>query len=68
MTQDRRLTPHLLRLEEAGDYLRLSRRSLYRLLQSGQLRWVRVSPASRRIRFEDLTAFIEAQRTQPKPK
>jgi excisionase family DNA binding protein len=41
--------------------LRISRSSVYRLFESGQLPWIQIG-SSRRVRPEDLTQFIERHR------
>jgi len=65
MTKDRHVAEQLLRVDEVAEFLAVSRRSVYRLVQSGQLRCVRVGAASPRIRVGDLIAFIESQRYPP---
>jgi excisionase family DNA binding protein len=52
----------LLTIREACDRLKLSRASLYRLIQSGQLPSVRIG-RSRRVVSEDLDRFIAALRS-----
>jgi excisionase family DNA binding protein len=54
------LPPQLLRLEEVGGYLKLSKRSVYRLLEDGRLKAVRVG-AWRRVRLDDLIEYVEAR-------
>jgi excisionase family DNA binding protein len=49
-----------LRLEEVGDYLQLSRRSVYRLLEDGRLKAIRVG-AWRRVRLDDLIEFVSTR-------
>ncbi len=60
------LPPQLLRLEEVGDYLKLSRRSVYRLLEDGRLKAVRVG-AWRRVRLDDLIEYVESRSFWPSP-
>lgn len=67
MTKDHHVAEQLLRLDDVAEFLAVSRRSVYRLLQSGQLRCVRVGAASPRTRVGDLIAFVESQSTQPPP-
>jgi excisionase family DNA binding protein len=55
----------LVDAREAMDRLNLSRSAFYRIVQSGELRSVRVGPRSTRFRIGDLRAFIEANRTPP---
>jgi excisionase family DNA binding protein len=52
----------LLTIREACDRLKLSRASLYRLIQSGQLPTVRIG-RSRRVVNEDLDRFIATLRS-----
>ena len=47
----------LLTIPEAAARLRISRSSLYRLFDAGELRWVRVC-ASRRVSTAELNRFI----------
>jgi excisionase family DNA binding protein len=53
----------LLTIREACDRLKLSRASLYRLIQSGRLPTVRIG-RSRRIVSEDLDRFITTLRAR----
>lgn len=48
----------LLRIEEAADILAVSRRQMYRLLEDGLLRPVRLR-GSVRLRLSDIEALIE---------
>lgn len=65
MTKDRHPAEQLLHLDEVAKFLAVSRRSVHRLVQSGQLRCVRVGAASPRIRVGDLIDFIESQSYPP---
>lgn len=47
----------LLTVPEAAERLRVSRSSVYRLFDAGELRWVRVS-ASRRVSAAEINRFI----------
>ncbi len=67
MTEDRHVAEQLLHLDEVAEFLAVSRRSVHRLVQRGQLRCVRVGPSSPRVRVGDLIAFVESQSTQPPP-
>ena len=49
----------LLTIVEAADALRISRSSVYRLFDSGQLAWVQIG-ASRRVTSTEIDRFIEA--------
>ncbi|MGO9153868.1 helix-turn-helix domain-containing protein [Mycobacterium sp.] len=51
----------LLTVKDVVDALRISRSSVYRLFDSGELTWVQIG-SSRRVRSEDLTLFIEQHR------
>ncbi|MGO9157851.1 helix-turn-helix domain-containing protein [Mycobacterium sp.] len=47
----------LLTIPEAAAFLRISRSSIYRLFDAGELRWVRVC-ASRRVSTAEINRFI----------
>ena len=49
----------LLKLSEAAAALRISRSSLYRLFESGELAWVQIG-ASRRVTSAEIHRFIAA--------
>jgi excisionase family DNA binding protein len=49
----------LLKVSEAAAALRISRSSLYRLLESGELAWVQIG-ASRRVTSAEIHRFIAA--------
>ena len=51
----------LLTVEDVINALRISRSSVYRLFDSGELPWIQIG-SSRRVRPEDLTQFIEQHR------
>lgn len=51
----------LLTVKDVVDALRISRSSVYRLFDSGELTWIQIG-SSRRIRPEDLAQFIEQHR------
>lgn len=51
----------LLTVKDIVDALRISRSSVYRLFDSGELTWVQIG-GSRRVRPEDLAQFIEQHR------
>jgi len=51
----------LLTVKDIVDALRISRSSVYRLFDSGELTWVQIG-SSRRVRPEDLAQFIEQHR------
>ncbi|MBN9634468.1 MAG: helix-turn-helix domain-containing protein [Actinobacteria bacterium] len=50
----------LLTVVEAADELRISRSSVYRLFDTGQLAWVQIG-ASRRVASKEIERFITAQ-------
>jgi excisionase family DNA binding protein len=52
-------TSRLLTIAEAADALRISRSSIYRLFDAGQLAWVQIG-ASRRVTSTEIDRFIEA--------
>lgn len=55
---------HVLTVDEAGERLRVKRRTVYRLIATGALRSVHVGvDPSRglRVREDDIAAFIEAR-------
>jgi len=56
-------------LDEVAERLKVSRRSIGRLIESGALPAIRLSAqgGSVRITETDLQAFLEARRTAPKP-
>ena len=49
----------LLTIVEAADALRISRSSVYRLFDAGQLAWVQIG-ASRRVTSSEIDLFIAA--------
>jgi excisionase family DNA binding protein len=49
----------LLTIAETADALRISRSSIYRLFDAGQLAWVQIG-ASRRVTATDIERFITA--------
>jgi excisionase family DNA binding protein len=49
----------LLKVSEAAAALRISRSSLYRLFESGELAWVQIG-ASRRVTSAEIHRFIDA--------
>jgi excisionase family DNA binding protein len=49
----------LLTIVEAADALRISRSSVYRLFDAGQLAWVQIG-ASRRVTSSEIDRFIAA--------
>jgi len=51
----------LLTVADVTAALRISRSSVYRLFESGELPWIQIG-SSRRVRPEDLTEFIELHR------
>jgi excisionase family DNA binding protein len=51
----------LFTVKDIADALRISRSSVYRLFDSGELTWVQIG-SSRRVRPEDLAQFIEQHR------
>lgn len=55
----------LLTIPEAAARLRISRSSIYRLFDAGELRWVRVC-ASRRVSTAEINRFI-AEHTEAAP-
>ena len=52
-------TSRLLTIAEAADALRISRSSVYRLFDAGQLAWVQIG-ASRRVTSTEIERFIAA--------
>ena len=52
-------TRRLLTIVEAADALRISRSSVYRLFDAGQLAWVQIG-ASRRVTSSEIDRFIAA--------
>lgn len=52
-------TSRLLTIVEAADALRISRSSIYRLFDAGQLAWVQIG-ASRRVTSTEIERFIAA--------
>ena len=52
-------TSRLLTIAEAADALRISRSSIYRLFDAGQLAWVQIG-ASRRVTSTEIERFIAA--------
>lgn len=61
-------TTQLLTIGQVADCLRIDRRSVYRLIESGDLRAIPLAVLGRpryRVREDDLAAFVEA-RTSPR--
>ena len=56
--QNRSSAAGLMTLEEAVEYLKISRASVYSLMKNGELAYVQIG-GRRRFRASDLTAFIE---------
>jgi len=54
------LLRNLLTIDEAAEYLRISRSSLYTLIQEGRLKPVRIIEGSPRIKVADLDKLIDA--------
>lgn len=55
-------TPLLLTVDEVGNTLALSRATVYRLIEAGELVPIHVGPRSPRFRPEDVEAFVERKR------
>ncbi|MDX1888000.1 helix-turn-helix domain-containing protein [Mycolicibacterium sp. 050158] len=53
------ITSRLLTVVEAADALRISRSSVYRLFDAGQLAWVQIG-TSRRVASAEIDRFITA--------
>lgn len=53
--------PELLKIDEVARRLTVSRRTVERLIENGDLRVFRVSPKARRIRASELAAYLERQ-------
>jgi excisionase family DNA binding protein len=51
----------LLTVKDVIATLRISRSSVYRLFDSGELPWIQIG-SSRRVKPEDLTDFVEQRR------
>lgn len=52
----------LLTIQETAEHLRLTRRSVERLIQAGQLPVVILGHKTRRIRRDDVIAFVDRKR------
>lgn len=50
--------PELLTIQQAADYLGLSRRTIELWMRSGKLPAIRIGPRTRRIRRVDLQALL----------
>jgi len=53
----------MLKADEVADILSISKAMVYKLMQTGDIRTVRIASA-RRVRQEDLAAFIENRLTK----
>ena len=63
MYEEKNIFPErLLKATEIAEFLNVSRSTAYRLMQSGEIRTVKIVGA-RRVRPEDLTNFIEENLT-----
>jgi len=51
----------LLRVDEAKDILRISRRQVYYLCEHGELHSVKISPRGIRIKSESVKALLDAE-------
>lgn len=56
--------PELLTIQQAADYLGLSRRTIELWMRNGKLPAVRLGPRTRRIRADDLAALIQPDQPQ----
>jgi excisionase family DNA binding protein len=56
--------PTLLTISETARELRLSRASVYTLLEQGELTAIRVTPRRQRIPLAELAAYLERQRVR----
>lgn len=52
-----------LTVAEVADFLHCSRTTVYRLVRSGRLRFVRVGSRMIRFRIEDVQAYLDGNRT-----
>jgi excisionase family DNA binding protein len=53
--------------KEAAAYLKVTRRTIYRLMHDGQLPYHTMPKGRRRIRREDLDAIMRPSAEEPKP-
>jgi len=50
---------HLLTVEEVAEKLRLSQRTVYRLIEAGKLKTIKISRKAYRISEKELTIFLK---------